>query len=426
MDPARARAYRAAIRAARAAHHDGHDDEAARQYQAALAISGDGRALCELGWIHFQAGRHDEARAAMTRALTMLPSSSPVPERFVGPVGACFYNLGRLEEDEGHVDAARAAYQRSLAVRPGNAVVTTRLASLAPPTTTASPSGAHECASHGAPLPDLDAWIARATAIHGTPDRFDAVFAELSLTPIDPEQLVDGTSSPLDPVPSLHVSAEATPLRLPGGASGRLVHVSAEHEDNTFDRLVALRAVEGGYCVLGTFELDVDACSTSCLSDDPRFAFSTMELVAEDVDTVAVETSVGACACGSERGSESRTHLLGVEGDHFVEYVSLLRYDAWYDSPTPPIEETAASIDFDDAFPHAVTVETSVTCVEGCSTREVAERRRAIAAETDEDAASELEVTLEEECGYYIDDCDPSTSTARYVYRAGRYVPASP
>lgn len=423
LDPVQARAYRAAIAAARRAHRDHHDDEAVRQFEAAFAISRDGRALCELGWIHFEGERYAEARDAMSRAITLLPAEPPVPERFVSSVGACLYNLGRLEEQAGDVAAARGYYERSLAARPGNRVVEARLAALG--TTAAAPSApsgpTHRCGTADPPLADLDAFAARLDAIHGPPSAFDALLAELGAEPFDGERILDVYASPIDPPPALDADVDGGPLRLAGGA-GRWLHVSLGHEGNSLDRVAVLRAVPGGFCTLGVVAQDLDACSTGCLGDGGPFTVSLVELVGPGVDALQIDTRTGACACGSERGEVTETRYHGVEGDALAEYGRFTTYSAWYESPVPPTSERVGTLTLSDTFPRTITVETERRCTEGCSTPEVAERRRAIEAATDEDERSELEMELESDCGYYVDECTARTSRVTHRYRDGRYV----
>lgn len=418
LDAGEARAYRAAIAAARRAHRDHDDAEAVRQFEAAFAISRDGRALCELGWIHFEAERYPEARDAMTRAITLLPSDPPVPERFVQSVGACLYNLGRLEEQAGDVGRARAYYGRSLAVRPGNRVVEARIAALGASAVTMPTGPTHRCGSADPPLADLDAFAARLDAVTGPPSAFDALLRELGAEPFDAERILDAYAEPIDPLPSLDAEIEGGPLRLP--EAGRWLHVAVEHEGNTFDRLVVLRAVPGGFCTVGVVARDQDACSTACLGDDTAFAFEHVELVERGRDALVITTTTGSCACSSERGAHAETWYVGVEGDALVEYGRFTVYDAWYESPVPPIAETRATFELSDDFPRTIAVETTHACTEGCSTAEVAERRRAIEA-AEGDSRSDLEMALESDCGFYIDDCAPGIQRATYRYQDGRY-----
>ena len=420
LDPVQARAYRAAIAAARRAHRDHDDVEAVRQFEAALAISRDGRALCELGWIHFEAERYLEARDAMTRAITLLPAEAPVPERFVQPVGACLYNLGRLEEQAGDAAAARRYYERSLAARPGNRVVESRIAALGA-TTAAAPSGpTHRCGTADPPLADLDGLVARLRAASGPPSAFDALLGELGAEPFEAESILDYNAEPVDPPPTLDADVEVGPMRLPGGL-GRWLHVSTEHEGNSLDRVVVLRTVVGGHCTVGVVAHDLDMCSTACLGDDTAFAIALEQLVAPDVDALAIETNRGGCACGSERGAVAETQYYGVEGDALVALGRFTRYSAWYESPVPPISESVGSIVLSDTFPRTITVETEERCSEGCSTAEVAEQRRAIDA-SEGDERSDLEMELDSNCGYYIDECTPRTTRVVYRFRGGGYV----
>lgn len=418
LDPAQARAYRAAIAAARRAHRDHDDAEAVRQFEAAFRISRDGRALCELGWIHFEAERYPEARDAMTRAITLLPSDPPVPERFVQPVGACLYNLGRLEEQAGDVDRARAYYGRSLAVRPGNRVVEARIAALGASAVTTTAGPTHRCGSADPPLADLDALTARLDAVTGPPSAFDALLRELGAEPFDAERILDAYAEPIDPLPSLDAEVDGGPLRLP--EAGRWLHVAAEHEGNTLDRFVVLRAVPGGLCTIGVVARDQDACSTACLGDDTPFTVELVELVAPGRDALAIDTTTGSCACSSERGAHAERRYVGVEGDALVEYGRFTVYSAWYESPVPPIAETRATIELSGDFPRTIRVETTHACTEGCSTAEVAERRRAIEA-AEGDGRSDLELALESDCGFYVEDCTPGVQRATYHYEGGRY-----
>jgi hypothetical protein len=421
LDAARARAYRRSLRAARIANREGRADEAVQQYEAALAISNDGRALCELGWIHFQAQRYDQARTSITRALALLPASTPVPAPFVGPVGACFYNLGRLEEQSGDVAAARRAYERSLAVRPGNAAVAARLAALAaPPSAPSEPAGAHQCGASGAAIVgDVDAWIARVRQLSGRPASFDGALAELDLGAIDPDLIVDEYGD-ADEDATLTVEVRSEPMRLSGGIAGRYVHVHLAAADNTFDRLAVLRAVEGGHCVVGTDESDIDMCSTACLGDDASYAPSLVQLVAADVDALRIDTASGACACGSERGASVGTRFLGVEGDALATYAEITRYSGWYQSPWPPVQETSGEITLGDTFPRTITVVTEITCEEGCTSAEIEATRSEIEALEDEDERAEAEAELEDSCGY-VESCEESRETDVYRYRDHTY-----
>jgi Flp pilus assembly protein TadD len=82
-----------------------------------------------VGFSRIGAGDLAGARQEIEAALVVLERG--VDDRARRALGACLYNLGRVEEGEGHADPARAAYRRSLEVRP-NATVEERLRSLGP------------------------------------------------------------------------------------------------------------------------------------------------------------------------------------------------------------------------------------------------------------------------------------------------------
>lgn len=85
-------------------------------------------ARCNAGWTRFGAGDLQGARTELEAALTQLAGAAD--ERGRRALGACRYNLGRVEEAEGRIDAARQLYRLSLDVRP-NPAVEARLTSLA-------------------------------------------------------------------------------------------------------------------------------------------------------------------------------------------------------------------------------------------------------------------------------------------------------
>lgn len=84
-------------------------------------------AQCSAGWTRFGQGDLRAARSDFEAALALLARAGD--ERGRRTLGACRYNLGRVEEAEGRVDAARQLYRLSLDVRP-NPTVEARLASL--------------------------------------------------------------------------------------------------------------------------------------------------------------------------------------------------------------------------------------------------------------------------------------------------------
>jgi len=97
--------------------------KAAGELEAALkAIPNDGRALSELGWVAFQAGDYDRARA-VNAASVKYAAGARVK-------AASLYNLGRVAEAQGKQKEAAEHYRESLRLRPGNKVVVKRLAHL--------------------------------------------------------------------------------------------------------------------------------------------------------------------------------------------------------------------------------------------------------------------------------------------------------
>ncbi|MFO0713951.1 MAG: hypothetical protein U0353_29110 [Sandaracinus sp.] len=84
---------------------------------------------CGSGFARIGAGDLPGARREIETALRVLERAEG--ERAHRSLGACLYNLGRVDEGEGDLGGARAAYRRSLEVRP-NATVQERLRGLEP------------------------------------------------------------------------------------------------------------------------------------------------------------------------------------------------------------------------------------------------------------------------------------------------------
>ncbi len=100
-------------------------------FQRALEVDDSvGGVHCELGMLAQRAGQPDLARRELLDGVERLRRRPrhPASRR---SLGACLYNLGRLEEER-HRDRARALYAHSLAVRP-NRVVEGRLRELGGP-----------------------------------------------------------------------------------------------------------------------------------------------------------------------------------------------------------------------------------------------------------------------------------------------------
>jgi len=424
-DLAKVRQYRRALSEAREAHRAENDERAIERYRAALALDPNGRALCELGWVQLLAGQEEEARDSLERGLALLPAHDPVPERFVGPVGACLYNLGRLEEELHHVEAARRRYRRSLEVRPGNAAVGRRLAAL-PPEPEPEPAGdpLPDCPARGRVV-DLEAWQRRVRGIEGPSIRYRELLEELGMTGISDAQFEDIMGfDEADEPPTLSASVEILELDL-GERAGRAVHASfVDEHDNSADRVAVLIAQDGGaYCLAGVIDYDQDMCSTSCLGDDTALTLTTVQLLGDGIDSLRAVTTSGGCSCGSERGAVSTTSFDSVRGDRLVHHLELTTAEAWYTSPVPPSSWTSASIEIvGEGFPRQLRVTTRVECEPGCTTRALDEAQDAIDAAEDEETRRELEWELESSCGYSPEPCEPSEATEVYVLRGDAYV----
>lgn len=92
-------------------------------------------AQCELGWALFRQNQLDEARPLLEGSVRQLSGQARLGARERNTLGACLYNLGRVEEQAQDFSAAADAYRRSLSVR-DNRVVRSRLTALgddAPP-----------------------------------------------------------------------------------------------------------------------------------------------------------------------------------------------------------------------------------------------------------------------------------------------------
>lgn len=421
-DPSQVREFRRKLAEARRLHREKNDVEAIARYREAAALDTNGRAFCELGWIFFLREDLDRAEENLERGLALLPADDPVPERFVGPVGSCLYNLGRLEEEREHPEAARRYYERSLEVRPGNRIVERRLAAL-PAAPGAEPSGraVPRCGS-GSSAFDVSAWRTRAGALSGAPERFDALFEELGFEPIREEAILRWDGSRVED-PQLEATARVIELSL-GERRGQALHLHVgDDTGNGFDRVaVLLEAQDGERCVAGTLEQDQDMCSTACLGEDTPMVLSTERLVAPDVDALRVVRNGGACACGTLRGAVSETAFYGIEGDALVRYLAAVTYDAFYTSPVPPSGWTEAQIEVEGDHPRTIRVVSREACAPGCDEQSLAAAEARIEAAESDEEAQEIRWELESECGFDPEPCTPSETTTTYVYRDGDYV----
>ncbi|MFK7986658.1 MAG: tetratricopeptide repeat protein [Sandaracinaceae bacterium] len=414
LSVAQARQLRVHLREARTANRAGELEAALSAYRAAAAIDPDGGALCEMGWVLFQSEQVAAARDALTRGLAALPTHDPVPDDFVGPVGACFYNIGRLEEDAGNTSLARRHYARSLAVRPGNRVVTQRLNALASEDSTAVVGGVPAC-TDGPRAFDLDAWVTEVRALDGPLSTFAAPLRRLGFTNLDGSFIDvmgqgDGDDSPLS------ATVTRVPLRLGDGA-GVAMHVSLDdHLGGQFDGVVVLRSAQSGLCRSGTIAESVDACSTSCLSDDPVFEMRTEQLVAADRDALRITTRTGACSCGSYRGGHHELRFYGVEGQQLVTYAQAVTYDGWYQSPWPPTRSRSADVTLGSGFPRSISVVQTEEC-EVCG-----EDLRAQIEDAEGDALEALETELFDACGDSLQTaCDAGEERTTLTFQGGRY-----
>ena len=250
---------------------------------------------------------------------------------------------------------------------------------------------------------DLDAWqqeihgasVARAAGAAA----YDAILAEVALAPL-PDS-AGGAPSPEDAAmkPS---SIELVPVR-PGG-------------DEPLDRLVAVRfrnaagaealrarllrplpGREHAYCPLGDeLSRDAEPFEEPCLEthDGPARALATESLVAPDRDVIVVRDAGGWCGPGADRGDRLATSFWGVEDGRLVRYLEVVTFEAWYESPAPPVEIRRAEIGYSDGWPRAITVRETVEC-----------------PPADEPAPGD-------------GGCRPAERTHVYRYAGGRYAPA--
>jgi hypothetical protein len=114
--------YKQALARGRKAVKAHHFDDAVDAFAAALEAC-DARALSELSWAAFQAGRTDRAKKAARLA------NGATADRNLR--ASALYNLGRIHQRDRELETARLAYRESLALR-DNDIVKRRLTSLNP------------------------------------------------------------------------------------------------------------------------------------------------------------------------------------------------------------------------------------------------------------------------------------------------------
>ncbi|MEM1415315.1 MAG: tetratricopeptide repeat protein [Myxococcota bacterium] len=417
-DPAeRARAYEAALALARAARRSGDTDAAIASYRQAAALDESGRTRCELGWVLFQADQKEEGARAIREAAERLPRH-PVPRELRGAVGACLYNLGRVEEDEGDTEKARFAYERSLVVRPGNRVVRSRLRDLPPAPRPAVPVDV-SCGS-GAPL-DLDAWVEQLRAATDA-DGFDRAVAAVGQDPISVpvDEYADG-----DLLPDTRIRGEVreVPLRL-GLSRGRVVQLrTMDGRGNETVWAFVFRMDEGRPpCLVDVLAAHADEC-TAGRSRDPLFAFTTLPLANEGVDALRVVEHSGQ-SCGRFQTVESAVSFYFVGATELREVLTVVTHSASYEEFRHPVastyEDYAEVTVSGEGFPRRLRVRERRVC--SCTAEEVARLEAAIDEAEGEDAEEDAIAALEGRCGVLDEPCEPRDEARVFVLRDGTYV----
>lgn len=434
IDPAKVDTAKAARhqQAARRHSKEGRWPEAIAEFKRASAANpSDGRLLCELGWTHFRGSEREEAAATLGRGIALLEAAMADDEALRKPLGACFYNLGRVAEASESADAkTRAAehYRRSLELRPGNSVVERRLAALTgeakdePAPTHAAATVSMACADGPGAKIDLAAWSASVRAHEGSPESFTPELKKLGLTAVDDESFVDFFAEEQTPA---QVRADVTLSKLQlGDRDASVVHVSLHDEaEGRAERVaVLLPGPSGELCLAGELRSGSSACESNCLSEGPPLSLSTVKLVAADVEALQIDLSSGAC-CGVERGGVIETSFYGVEGAELLKYAEFTTMQAWYNSPHLPVKDTGATIELQGDFPKQIEVKTEVRCTFDCEDGALqAMRGRLAAASTDTEKAA-ITSEIDEACGPEASECEESSSRERYVYRDAAYHP---
>ena len=434
VDPAKVDTAKAARHQQAARRHSkgGRWQEAIAEFkQASAANPSDGRLLCELGWTHFRGSDRGEAAATLSRGIALLEAAMAGDDTLRKPLGACFYNLGRVAEASESADAqARAAehYRRSLELRPGNSVVERRLAALTggaqdepAPTPTQAPTSMACADGVGAKI-DLAAWSASLRAHQGLPESFGPELKKLGLSGVTDESFINFFDEEQTPA-QLRAEVTLSTLRL-GEREASVVHVSLhDEEEGRAERVaVLLTRPSGELCLAGEILTGSSACEANCLSDGPPLSISPVMLIAADVEALQVDVSSGAC-CGIERGGVIETSFYGIEGDKLVKYAEFTTMQTWYNSPHVPVKDTGATIELVGDFPKQIEVKTDTSCTFDCEEAALKAMRRRLAAASSDTARAAITSEIDEACGPEAAECEESSSRERYVYRDGAYHP---
>ena len=192
---------------------------------------------------------------------------------------------------------------------------------------------------------------------------YDPLLAELALAPL-PEA---GEGAPLE-LASLETMDVGR-----GGADAADVLVAARFRSADGAELLRaqlLRPLAGhddAWCALGDeLSRDKEAHEEPCLEphDGAARELALEALVAPNRDAIVARDAGGWCGPGASRGDRFATSYWGVEGGRLVRYLEAVTFEAWYESPMPPVEIRRGELELSAGWPRAITLEETVECHE--------------------------------------------------------------
>ncbi len=207
--------------------------------------------------------------------------------------------------------------------------------------------------------------------------------------------------------PDGEVSIETAELR-PGEPrrADTLVRARFSYRDGAESlRAAVLRPLEkrdGAYCLLGDeLSHDTESGEEPCLTEHtgPARELSWTQVIRPDRDTLVVHDAGGWCGGGPERGDRFSVEYWGVEQGRLVRYFEGVTYEAWYRSPSPPVQSTFGEVTWEGGWPKTLVYARTVEC--------------------------SFEQEQEQEQEQAQGSCEPSEQTTRYRYRDGGYVAVS-
>ena len=210
---------------------------------------------------------------------------------------------------------------------------------------------------------DLDAWVAAARRLK-TPAEFDKALATLGLKPA----AEDENGFPCEPRELRKLRVDLFSPTLRDGESGRVVQVLAALCPDSSEAWQVQRGAaflpigKDTWCRVDMPFLDQSGSGWGPQLCNPTvFAFQNLTS-AQHVAVKVTDTEEWCGTSGSDRGSKTELSWWEMQGWKFVPLLSITTNQAYYHSPTPPIETLTTKVRLTGVYPKVVELDEKVTC----------------------------------------------------------------